>query len=71
VLFLANNVAKSTFHPLGNLTATRSFVPDMIALPAYVLLAVGLVGFSRTRVRGASPGRSGSSPSSCSGRCPF
>ena len=54
VLFLANNVAKSTFHPLGNLTATRSFVPDMIALPAYVLLAVGLVGFSRTRVRGAA-----------------
>ena len=53
VLFLANNVAKGAFQPLGDLTATRSMVPDMIALPGYVLLALGLMGFSHSRVRGA------------------
>ncbi len=52
ILFLANGAAKGVFQPLGNLTATRSLVPDMIALPAYAMLAVGLVGFSTTRARG-------------------
>jgi len=54
VLFLANNVAKGVLQPLGDLTATRSLIPDVIALPAYVLLALGLVGFSRSRARGAA-----------------
>ncbi len=53
VLFLANNAAKEAFQPLGNMTASRSMVPDMIALPAYVLLTLGLLGFSRSRARGA------------------
>ena len=36
----------------GDLTDTRSLLPDMIALPGYLLLVVGLLGFSRSRGRG-------------------
>ena len=45
-LFLAGGVARSTLNTLGNLTASRSLLPDMLALPGYALLAAGLLGFS-------------------------
>ncbi|HUC37907.1 MAG TPA: EAL domain-containing protein [Acidimicrobiales bacterium] len=51
-LFLAGGVARSDLHTLGNLTATRSLLPDVLVLPGYALLAAGLLGFSRSRVRG-------------------
>ncbi|MGA2036672.1 MAG: diguanylate cyclase, partial [Acidimicrobiales bacterium] len=52
VLFLAGGVARTDLHTLGNLSASRSLVPDLLTLPGYALLAVGLLGFSWTRVRG-------------------
>jgi diguanylate cyclase (GGDEF)-like protein len=51
-LFVADTVARSDLHTLGNLTTTRSLIPDFLALPGYALLAAGLLGFSRSRVRG-------------------
>jgi len=52
LLFLVESTARVELRTLGNLTATRSLVPDLIALPAYVLLAIGLFGFSRASGRG-------------------
>ncbi len=52
LLFLVESAARVELRTLGNLTATRSLVPDLIALPAYILLAVGLFGFSRASGRG-------------------
>ena len=51
-LFLADGITRSEFHTLGNLSASRSLVPDFLALPGYGLLAAGLLGFSRSRIRG-------------------
>jgi len=51
-LFFADSYTRSEFHTLGNLTSSRSLVPDMLALPGYLILAAGLLGFARTRVRG-------------------
>jgi diguanylate cyclase (GGDEF)-like protein len=41
VLFVAGGAAREALHTLGNLTSSRSLVPDLITLPGYVLLAVG------------------------------
>ena len=62
-LFLADGVARTALHTLGNLTASRSILPDLITFPGYALLAVGLLGFSRTgkwggQASGRHPGRS-------------
>jgi diguanylate cyclase len=54
VLFIVNGAARGSLQTLGNLTATRSLLPDILALPAYALLAIGLLGFSRSRARGAA-----------------
>jgi diguanylate cyclase (GGDEF)-like protein len=51
-LFLADGATRSSLHTLGNLTASRSIVPDVIAMPGYLALAVGLIGFSRIRFSG-------------------
>ena len=51
-LFMAGAIARAEYHTLGNLTATRSLVPDMLTIPGYAFLAAGLLGFSRARVRG-------------------
>jgi diguanylate cyclase len=53
-LFLVGGVTRTSYHTLGNLTATRSAIPDVISLPGYFFLAIGLLGFSRSRVRGAA-----------------
>jgi diguanylate cyclase (GGDEF)-like protein len=42
VLFVAGGAAREWLHTLGNLTASRSLVPDLITMPGYVLLGVGL-----------------------------
>ena len=53
VLFVAGGAARESMHTLGNLTASRSIVPDALTLPGYVLLGLGLLGFARAR-RGAA-----------------
>jgi diguanylate cyclase (GGDEF)-like protein len=51
-IFLVGGAVRFDLHTLGNLTASRSLVPDFIALPGYALGAAGLLGFSRARDRG-------------------
>ncbi len=46
-LFMVTAVVRGELATLGDLTASRSLVPDLLAFPAYALLAVGLLGFSR------------------------
>lgn len=46
-LFFLGGLARSYDETMGNLTASRFLLPDMLALPGYALLAVGLLGFSR------------------------
>jgi len=50
-LFLADGIARSDLRTLGNISASRSLVPDLIALPGYALLAAGIFGMSRARRR--------------------
>ena len=50
-LFLVGGGLRYGFHTLGNITASRSLVPDLISLPGYCLGAAGLLGFSRARDR--------------------
>jgi len=52
-LFLASGYLRTRYQTMGNLTSTRSLVPDLLALPGYLLLAAGLVGFSWQGLRGA------------------
>lgn len=51
-LFIADGLARSELHTLGNLTASRSLVPDYLALPGYAILGAGLIGFTCRRIRG-------------------
>ena len=51
-LFLVGGALRFDFHTLGNITASRSLVPDLLSLPGYGLGAAGLLGFSRARDRG-------------------
>lgn len=52
VLFIVDGAARVSYGTVGDVTATRSLIPDIIALPGYALLAAGLLGFSRSRVKG-------------------
>ena len=45
-LFIISALARAAYGTLGNLTASRSLVPDLIVLPGYLLLAAGLFGFA-------------------------
>jgi GGDEF domain-containing protein len=49
VMFVAGGAARDSLHTLGNLSGSRSIVPDALTLPGYVLLALGLLGFARAR----------------------
>jgi len=57
VLFLVDVALRGSLGTLGNLTASRSLAPDILAMPGYTLLAVGLLGFARSRARGAAQTR--------------
>ena len=48
-MFLVGGVLGAYLHTLGNLTRTRSLVPDLITIPGYALLAIGLLGFSTSK----------------------
>jgi hypothetical protein len=47
-LFLIGGVARYQLATTGNITASRSLIPDLITLPGYLLLAAGLLGFARS-----------------------
>ena len=46
-VFLVSGGLRSQLETMGDLTASRSILPDMLALPGYALLAAGLLGFAR------------------------
>jgi len=48
-VFMVGAMARASLHTTGNLTATRSLIPDLISLPGYVVLATGFLGFSFAR----------------------
>ena len=51
VLFLVGGLLSDEYHTLGNITNTRSLLPDLITMPGYVLLALGLLGFTNKHER--------------------
>jgi len=51
MLFLVAGVTRADLHTLGNLTVTRSLVPDLVDLPGYLLLAAGFLGFIYARAK--------------------
>ena len=53
VLFIADGVARVDYNTVGNLTAHRSIIPDLLALPGYAALAAGLCGIVLCRSRSA------------------
>ncbi len=56
MLFFVGSAASGALGTLGNLTAHRSIIPDVITIPGYLVLAAGLLGF--TRARTSNDGRS-------------
>ncbi len=46
-LFLVSGAVRSELQTMGDLTSSRSLIPDLLTLPGYALLAAGLLGFSR------------------------
>jgi diguanylate cyclase (GGDEF)-like protein len=51
ILFVAGGAAREMLNTLGNLTSSRSLLPDLITLPGYVLIGVGSIAM------GSSEGR--------------
>ena len=51
-LFLIGGVAREGLGTLGDLTAHRSLVPDLITIPGYLLASIGLFGMVRARQTG-------------------
>jgi diguanylate cyclase (GGDEF)-like protein len=50
-LFLVGGVLRAELQVMGDLTANRSLLPDLVTLPGYALLALGLLGFARQGIR--------------------
>ncbi|HSH61859.1 MAG TPA: EAL domain-containing protein [Acidimicrobiales bacterium] len=53
-LFVVGGAAREGLQTLGNISSDRSIVPDLITLPGYVLLGVGLTGLAGPRRREAA-----------------
>jgi diguanylate cyclase (GGDEF)-like protein len=51
-LFFVGGATRTAWHTLADLSTHRSLVPDIITMPGYVLLAVGLFGLGRRRMSG-------------------
>ncbi|MGO9876461.1 MAG: putative bifunctional diguanylate cyclase/phosphodiesterase [Acidimicrobiia bacterium] len=54
VLFVAGGAARESLHTLGNLSSSRSIIPDALTIPGYVLVAIALLGFARARRGGGA-----------------
>jgi len=48
-LFLLGGLARSSLQTLGDLTPSRSLLPDLLTLPGYVFLAISMVALIRVR----------------------
>ena len=51
-LFLVGGIAREGLHTLGDLSSSRSLLPDLITIPGYLAASVGLLGIVRSRNRG-------------------
>ena len=49
VMFVAGGAAGESLHTLGDLSASRSITPDILTLPGYLLLGLGLLGSAHPR----------------------
>ena len=52
IVFLVGGGAREAFGTLGDLSGSRSPVPDLITLAGYVILGVGVLGLAHVRRRG-------------------
>lgn len=50
-VFMAAGVLRVQLKTIGDLSAGRSLLPDLLTLPGYALLAAGLLGFARQSTR--------------------
>ncbi len=50
-LFLIGGVTREAFKTLGDLSANRSLIPDLVTIPGYFVILVALMGFVRARHR--------------------
>ena len=50
--FLAGGIAREATGTLGNLTSTRSLIPDLLTIPGYLLAGSGLLGIALARRNG-------------------
>ena len=51
-LFLIGGIAREGLGTLGDLTAHRSLIPDLITIPGYLIASIGLFGMVRARQTG-------------------
>jgi diguanylate cyclase len=51
MLFLAGGAARVSLGTLGNLSTSRSLLPDALTLPGYLILGIALLGLARARRR--------------------
>ncbi len=54
LLFLAGGAVRDNLHTLGDLSAHRPLLPDLLTVPGYLLLGLALAGLARAR-RGGAP----------------
>src|SRR5262249_22570681 len=52
VVFLIGGGVREAFGTLGDLSADRSLVPDLITLTGYVIIGIGVLGLAHVRRRG-------------------
>ena len=52
--FLAGGIAREATETLGNLTSSRSLIPDLLTIPGYLIAGVGLLGIALARRDGAA-----------------
>ncbi len=50
-LFLVGGVLSDLNNTLGNVTSSRPLFPDLVTIPGYVMLAAGLLGFTKKHER--------------------
>ncbi len=49
-LWLIGGYLRDVYHTLGQLTADRSLVPDLVSLPGYLVIVIGVIGLVTARV---------------------
>ncbi len=69
LLWAVAGVAREVTEATGDLTVHRSLLPDLFALPGYLLFGLALYGLLRARRAPTSPGHCSTASCSAPGRC--